>query len=170
MDILIDQVKMGNSEAFSVIYKNNVDRVYALCLRMSGNKMKARELTQDVFVRAWKKINKFSGNSSFATWLYRLTVNVVVGKLKKEKIINTREVSVEELSNDSSLLNSLKIDEKMDLEAAISCLPHKSRIVLTLHDIEGYKHEEIGKFMGISPQTSRVHLYQARNILREYLK
>ena len=170
MDILIQQVKLGNSEAFSVIYKNNVERVYALCLRMSGNKNRASELTQDVFVRAWKKIDTFSGESAFTTWLYRLTVNLVVGKLKKDKLINLREMEIEEEHNSIFSQKDLKIEERMDLETAISVLPAKARIVLTLHDIEGYKHQEIGELLEISPQTSRVHLHNARNILREYLK
>ncbi|MCK5077286.1 MAG: RNA polymerase sigma factor, partial [Calditrichia bacterium] len=97
-------------------------------------------------------------------------INVVVGKLKKEKLLDYREIDIADLEQSFHGEMNLHIEEKMDLENAISQLPEKSRMVLILHDIEGYKHKEVGSFLKISPGTSKAHLHRARNLLREYLK
>src|ERR671932_1436557 len=74
----------GDRVAFERLYRRHVDRVYTLCVRMSGDRMRAEELTQDVFVRAWEKLHLFRGESSFGTWLHRLTVNVVLNARKSD--------------------------------------------------------------------------------------
>jgi len=170
MEDIITQVKSGDSDAYALLYKANVDHIYALCLRMSGNRHLAGELTQDVFVRAWEKIHQFAGNSAFSTWLHKLAVNQVLTHFKKRQTIEDREQDIDLDIRHPETRRNMASDEKIDLEQAILHLPERERFVLTLHDIEGYKHAEIGEWMGISTQTSRVYLHNARKLLRETLK
>ena len=94
---LIDRARNGDSEAFEALYRGTVERVYALCLRMSGDTMRAEELTQDVFVRAWEKLDTFRGNSRFTTWLHRLAVNVVLQDRRTRGRRGARETTSDDL-------------------------------------------------------------------------
>lgn len=166
---LIRRVQAGDVEAFEPLYREHVDRIYALCLRMSQDPVEARELTQDVFVRCWERIGSFRGDSRFATWLHRLAVNVV---LEHGRTRSRREARVEP-TDDTTILGSAKIEGRheirMDLEQAVRRLPPKARAVFVLHDIEGYRHREIAQLTGSAPGTSRAQLHRARQLLMEAL-
>src|SRR5690349_3047824 len=81
---VVERAQAGDVAAFERLYRENVDRVFALCLRLSGDRGRAEELTQDVFVRAWQKLGSFEGKSAFSTWLHRIAVNVVLGERRAE--------------------------------------------------------------------------------------
>ena len=163
--LLIEKVKLGESRAFKELYKNNVGRIYAVCLRISASKHKAEILTQDVFVKAWENIHSFRGESLFSTWLHRIAINHSLLELRSRK---KRSVFI----SISEKLNIIKKDpEKLyDIENAIASLPNKARAVFVLHDIEGYKHEEISEIMNTSPGTSKAQLHRARKLIREFMK
>jgi RNA polymerase sigma-70 factor (ECF subfamily) len=164
-----DPVKLaqsGDPDAFEAVYREHAGRVYALCLRMSGDAVKARELLQDVFVLAWQKLGSFRGDATFATWLHRLAVNVVLMQWRSEK--RKAEVALE-AEPESLVARHASAEDKLDLERAVAALPPGARQVLVLHDIEGYEHAEIGKLMGIAEGTSKAHLFRARRLLREVL-
>ena len=84
--LVVRRAQQGDVPSFEQLYRDNVGRVYALCLRMCGDSRRAEELTQDVFVRAWEKMGTFQGNSAFSTWLHRLAVNVVLGDRRSEGV------------------------------------------------------------------------------------
>ena len=160
----------GDRRAFERLYRAHVNRVYSLCVRMTGNRTRAEELTQDVFVRAWEKLTLFRGDSAFSTWLHRLAVNVILNARKSEG----RERSRLEPSGDPELFDSRasaapRHGDRMDLEAAIAALPPGARQVFVLHDLEGYKHEEIGQLLGVTAGGSKAQLHRARLLLREAL-
>lgn len=169
MSDAVRRAQRGDEAAFEQIYREHMGRVYALCLRLSADPVKARELTQDAFVRAWEKLGSFRGESAFSTWLYRLTVNVAL--LDRRGAARRGE---ESLDDEAALLPARAAGDgspalKMDLEAAIARLPPAARQVLVLYDIEGYQHEEIAEMLGIAPGTSKAHLFRARRQLREAL-
>ena len=163
----------GDERAFESLYRATSGRVYAICLRMTGDRDRATELTQDVFVRTWERLDGFRGESAFESWLHRIAVNVV---LESERSTRRRIARVEpsddlaETESAQMLRRSEGHDlDRMDLEAAIAALPPATRRVFILHDIEGYKHEEISRMTGSAQGTLRAQLFRARRLLMEAL-
>jgi RNA polymerase sigma-70 factor (ECF subfamily) len=162
----------GDRGAFERLYRQNVNRVFTLCARMVNDRANAEELTQDVFVRAWEKLHLFRGESSFGTWLHRLTVNVVLNARKTEGRQRSR---FEENDEDAGGMDvhagvvgsPLAPGDLLDLEEAITRLPPGARRVFVLHDVEGYKHEEIAEMLGVTSGATKAQLHRARLLLRE---
>ena len=161
--------QQGDVAAFERLYRENVDRIYALCLRMSGDGVRAQELTQDVFVRAWEKLGGFEGKSAFSTWLHRLAVNVVLGSKRAEGIRVGKVFGTDDLEAYETPTRPPDPGDAVDLERAIATLPPGARAVFVLHDVEGYKHEEIAELHGIAVGTCKAQLHRARRLLREAL-
>lgn len=159
----------GDRHAFERLYRANVNHVYALCVRMSGDRTRAEELTQDSFVRAWDRLPQFRGESAFSTWLHRLTVNVVLEAQRTDRRNRARTDSEEALDAEPPITKHEHLAEKMDLAVAIAALPPGARAVFALHDVEGYKHEEIAEMLDITSGGSKAQLHRARRLLREAL-
>jgi RNA polymerase sigma-70 factor (ECF subfamily) len=161
----------GDRQAFERLYRTHANRVFSLCARMAGSRTRGEELTQDVFVRTWEKLPQFRGESAFSTWLHRLAVNVVLNARKTEGTQASRmdQGDADEERWDEGARTPLYI-ERMDLAEAISKLPAGARKVFVLHDVEGYKHEEIAEVMGITSGGSKAQLHRARLLLREALE
>jgi RNA polymerase sigma-70 factor (ECF subfamily) len=162
----------GDRRAFERLYRANTDRVYSLCVRMVGDRGRAEELTQDVFVRAWQKLDSFRGDSAFSTWLHRLAVNLVLNDRKAAKRQDGRlDHGIEDI--DSLPATRTREDNSpglsMDLEKAIAKLPPGARKVFVLHDVQGYTHEEIAGFLGVTSGGCKAQLHRARMLLREAL-
>jgi RNA polymerase sigma-70 factor (ECF subfamily) len=159
----------GDRHAFERLYRDNVNRVYAVCVRMCGDRMRAEELAQDAFVRAWERLPQFRGESAFSTWLHRLTVNVVLEAQRTERRNRARTESDDVLDEVPPITRREHHAEKMDLAVAIAALPPGARAVFALHDVEGYKHEEIAEMLDITSGGSKAQLHRARRLLREAL-
>jgi RNA polymerase sigma-70 factor (ECF subfamily) len=159
----------GDRHAFERLYRQNVDRVFSVCVRMVGDRGLAEELTQDVFVRAWEKLSLFRGESAFSTWLHRLAVNVVLNRRKSDGLRRSHYDSDDDTVASAPARHHAPGD-RMDLEAAIATLPPGARRVFVLHDVEGYKHEEIAEMLGITSGGSKAQLHRARMLLRERLQ
>jgi RNA polymerase sigma-70 factor (ECF subfamily) len=138
----------GDVRAFEHLYRTHLPRVHGLVRRMAGGR-DTDELTQDVFVRVWQKLGSFRGESAFGTWLHRLAVNVVIERFRQETTRRQRMHDGEEI---------------------FETLPDGARQIFVLHDVEGYKHHEIGTLLEISSGTSKAQLHRARMMLRRYLK
>jgi RNA polymerase sigma-70 factor, ECF subfamily len=158
----------GDVRAFEHLYRTHLPRVHSLVRRMSGGR-DADELTQDVFVRVWLKLGSFRGDSAFGTWLHRLAVNVVIERFRQDTTRRQRMHDGEEIFETLSAPVRSR-DFSMDFEAALLSLPDGAREIFVLHDVEGYKHHEIGTLLGISSGTSKAQLHRARMMLRKYLK
>jgi RNA polymerase sigma-70 factor (ECF subfamily) len=167
---LVRLVQRGDRGAYEQVYRRNVGRVYALCLRLTADPGRAAELTQDVFVRAWQMIGSFRGESLFSSWLHRLAVNVVLVDMRTERRRLARVFPTDDLGvhDDSGVSGTAGI--RMDLEKAILRLPPQARMVFLLHDVEGYRHEEIAEQMGIAVGTTKAQLHRARKLLKEVLE
>jgi RNA polymerase sigma-70 factor (ECF subfamily) len=166
----VRRAQQGDVAAFERLYRENVDRIYALCLRMSGDAVRAQELTQDVFVRAWEKLAGFEGKSAFSTWLHRLAVNVVLGSRRSEGIRVGKVFGTDDLEAYETPSRPPDPGDAVDLERAIATLPPGAKTVFVLHDVEGYKHEEIAELHGIAVGTCKAQLHRARRLLREALE
>ena len=164
----------GDRVAFERLYRQHINRVFSLCARMVSDRERAEELTQDVFVRAWEKLHLFRGESSFSTWLHRLTVNLVLNARKSEGRQRTR---FEENDEEQGGMDArpgvvgmpLPPGDLLDLEEAVKTLPPGARRVFLLHDVEGYKHEEIAEMLGVTSGATKAQLHRARLLLREAL-
>jgi RNA polymerase sigma-70 factor (ECF subfamily) len=165
---LIDRARRGDADAFEELYHANAGRIYALCLRMSGDAVAASELTQDVFVRAWSKLGSFRGESEFSTWLRRLAVNLVLNQLTAHKRRESRVESTDQLER-FDRGRSMTTDVRMDLEKAVAALPPGARAVFVLHDVEGYRHEDIARMHGVAVGTVKAQLHRARRLLQKML-
>ncbi len=155
--------------AFEQVYRENVGRVYALCLRLTADPSRAEELTQDVFVKAWQKLDSFRGESALSSWLHRIAVNTAFQSQRSEKRREARIRPEGGLSMHSAAGAIDTTGLRMDLEKAIAGLPYGARSVFVLHDIEGYKHAEIAELTGQAVGTLKAQLHRARRLLREAL-
>jgi len=169
-DDLVARAQAGDQTAFRDLYRQHAGRVYALCLRLTGDARDAEERTQDVFVRLWDKVRSFRGESAFSSWLHRLAVNVVLNERRTTGRREQRVVTAEDPGlferNRGGTTEGLSID----LERAIAELPEGAREVFVLYDIEGYAHAEIASMVGIAEGTSKAQLFRARHLLREKLE
>ena len=166
---LVRSAQAGDIAAFEGLYRATVGLVHALCLRMAGNAALAEELTQDVFVRAWQKLAMFRGESAFATWLTRLTVNVVLSERRARRTRDAHLTLAGDLEAFAGAAPAARPGTALDLERAIMTLPPQARHVFVLHDIEGWGHAEIARRTGLAVGTCKAHLHRARTLLREVL-
>jgi RNA polymerase sigma-70 factor (ECF subfamily) len=136
---------------------------------MSGDVQAAEELTQDVFVRAWEKLDSFRGDSRFSTWLHRLAVNLVLQDRRKKGRRRSREQLTEDPTVFERAVTRAMPGTRVDLERAIAGLPEGAREVLILRDIEGYKYDEIAELKGVALGTVKAQIHRARKLAREAL-
>lgn len=165
---LVKRSKKNDQRAFEALYRANVGKVYALCLRMTGSVAEAEDCVQEAFIQAWNQLSKFRGDSAFATWMHRIAVNAVLGRMRKSK----REQNRLEVVADRTEVPPLTGDEGAlrDLSQAIDRLPDGARHVFVLHAVYGYSHDEAANMLGIATGTSKAQVHRARRLLAQQLK
>jgi RNA polymerase sigma-70 factor, ECF subfamily len=175
----IARAKQGDALGFERLYQLHRARVYALCLRMTGNLAEAEDLTQDAFLIVFRKIGSFRGDSAFSTWLHRIAINVALMRRRRRTCLETSlEENSEPGSDRAGPLESLGGDDlflaglidRLQLERALEQLRPFHRLVVELHDVQGYKHNEIAKMLDCSIGDSKSRLHRARARLRQLLK
>jgi RNA polymerase sigma-70 factor, ECF subfamily len=175
---LVARAQKGEERAFETLFEQNKQRVYSLCLRMTGNTADAEELTQEAFLQVFRKIQTFRGESAFSTWLHRLSVNTVLMRLRKKTVDvmpledHAREEEFDEPRKEfgtCDLVLAGAID-RLNLKRALAQLPLGYRRAFLLHDVEGYEHNEIATLLGCSIGNSKSQLHKARVRLRKLLK
>jgi RNA polymerase sigma-70 factor (ECF subfamily) len=160
----------GDVRAFEALYRRHSRRIYAVLWRLCGHEARAEELVQDAFVRAWQALPGFRFESAFSTWLHRLAVNTALMDLRSRagaEALETDDAALEFLPTADSA--GLRTALEIDLERAVATLPPRARAVLVLHDIEGWKHEEIAAELGMAVGSSKAQLHRARGLLRTRL-
>ena len=175
----IRRAQAGDAAAFEFLYQLHGRRVYALCLRMVSNPSDAEDLMQEAFLQLFRKIGTFRGESAFSTWLHRMTVNVVLMRLRKKSLPVS---SLEETTEPDEESGGPRKDvgapdlrlsgavDRVNLERSIEKLPPGYRSVFVLHDVQGYEHNEIADIMGCSVGNSKSQLHKARTRLRDLLQ
>jgi RNA polymerase sigma factor (sigma-70 family) len=165
---LVRRASTGDTAAFERLYRDNVGRVHGAILRLVGmDRARAEELTQEAFIRAWQKLSSFRHESAFSTWLYRLGVNTALMDLRgRRDEANVDDAALELAAGGETPFCAA---ERGDLERAVSELPPRARAVLVLHDVEGWKHEEISTELGMAVGSSKAQLHRARGLLRRKL-
>lgn len=158
----------GDRLAFQRLYHLHIGRVHGAVYRLAGyDHARAEDLTQEAFVRAWQKLPGFRHESAFGTWLHRLAVNVALMDIRARGADPVSMVDDEHLPDPGE--TPFCAAERDELERAIGRLPPRARAVLVLHDIEGWRHEDIGNELGMAVGTSKAQLHRARGLLRKTL-
>jgi RNA polymerase sigma-70 factor (ECF subfamily) len=165
--LLLARARAGEPGAFARLYEAHHRRVYGLCLRLVADRAMAEDLTQDVFVKAWRGLEAFRGDARFATWLHRLTVNTVISHQRRRRPWFDRFRSAMDPASLPATKGAAALAH--DLDAAIARLPARARAVFVLVDVEGYSHDEAGAALGIAAGTSKAQLHRARQLLRGML-
>lgn len=184
--ILVNRAKEEDSAAYDELIRRYQERIYATLYHMTSNHEDANDLTQETFIKAYRALKSFKGDSSFYTWIYRIAVNKTINFLKSRK--NRSHMSLNDVDfnaeNDPDLvalvsdktprrdLNLSELQEK--LNEAMQKLSEVHRMVVTLHDVQGLSHDEIAKIIGCNVGTVRSRLFYARQQLQgtlaDYLK
>jgi RNA polymerase sigma-70 factor (ECF subfamily) len=170
--------QQGDASAFETIYQLHSRRVYALCLRMSGDPVEAEDLTQEAFLQLFRKIHTFRGESAFSSWMHRLTANIVLMRFRKKRpvLVSLEEMTRPDDEKDRPTfeigvpdLRLTGLFDRINLHAALEQLPEGYKSMFLLHDVHGYEHNEIASMLGCSVGNSKSQLHKARKRLRELL-
>ena len=178
-NILIDSIKNGDTNAYAKLVDRYKDLVYTLAIRMLKNREEAEEIAQDTFIKVFKSLDKFNGDSKFSTWIYRVAYNTCLDAIKKNKK-HQNDVAIDEYTFnkldtiDNALENIIKEERSVLIKNCINKLPEESSVILTLFYFEELSLEEISKVINIEANTVKVKLFRARKklavILEEYLQ
>jgi RNA polymerase sigma-70 factor (ECF subfamily) len=167
----VRRAQAGDVDAFELLYREHSPRIYALCLRLkAGDSSDATELLQDVFIKAWRRLDTFRGDSAFVSWLHRLAVNTMLENSRSDQRRTARVLPMEDISRLPGAARSSGVESRMDMENAIASLPKGARLAFVLHDIEGYQHQEIAEQLSVTVGTVKAQLHRARRLLRERLE
>jgi RNA polymerase sigma-70 factor, ECF subfamily len=177
---LVRLAQMGDKQAFARLYETHKRRVYALCLRITREQTEAEDCTQEAFLQCFLRLSTFRGDSALSTWLYRLTVNVVLMRLRAAHVkpISLDTGGTSETSSETGMVNACPVDDlhlegavdRIALHRALRKLPPGYRTIFLLHDVEGKAHSEIARELGCSVGNSKSQLHQARLRLRRFLR
>jgi RNA polymerase sigma-70 factor (ECF subfamily) len=177
--ILIDAIENGDTKAYAQLVNRYKDLVYTLAIRMLKHKEEAEEVSQDTFIKVFKSLGKFKGDSKFSTWIYKVTYNTCLDRIKKNKK-HYNDVAIDEFtfnkldSIDNALDNIIKEEKSVLIKKCINKLPEDSSALLTLFYFEELSLEEISKIINIEANTVKVKLFRARKklavILEQYLQ
>ena len=168
----------GDAAAFERLYRTHSGRVYGLCFRMTGNPTLAEDLTQDIFLQVFRKIQTFRAESAFSTWLYRIAVNVVLMRRRVKTLNETSLEARNETENDTFPRREMgRVDmrvsgvvDRVNLRRALGQLPRGYRQIFLLHDVLGYEHHEIAEALRCSVGNSKSQLHKARMRLLRILR
>ena len=171
---LVQRCQAGERAAQFELYQLYKDWVFNIAYRMANHRQEAEDITQQVFIRLFRKIKTFRGDSAFSSWFYRLAMNICINHFRKEKKRKQRfSDDLSDLENTKLMAAKSKIerpDLKPQLEKAMRTLPEGYRSVFILYDVEGYNHQEIGEMLDIAEGTSKSQLHKARKELRQHLE
>ncbi|MDA9711999.1 sigma-70 family RNA polymerase sigma factor [Acidimicrobiaceae bacterium] len=172
---LVKKSQLGDKSAFEELVKRHQELVFSLSFKLTGNRELANDVAQEAFIRAWKAIGKFRGDSTFGTWIYRITVNTAWTLRKKAKkhyslnIEDTQEPVVIDEKKDPELI-AINSDLSLVLRKALNQIPLEQRIIVELKNIEGRSHKEIADYLDISVTAAKVRLHRAHQKLRNILE
>lgn len=167
-DPLICAAQQGDVQAYRALYEQYCGRVFALCYRLTADRTMAEDATQEVFIQVWQKLANYSHHSRFSTWLHSVTANITISYMRKQKGWWQRMLNIDS-SGEAQSLNAPHCSSEIDLETLIVQLPERARVVFVLHAIEGYRHQDIARMLGIASGTSKAQFHRARQLLTQWI-
>jgi len=177
IDGLAARARDGDRDAFEQLVLATSPATYGLALRLVGNEHDARDVMQDVYLRAFRSLRRFRGDSSFTTWLHRITVNCAATHLERRRKASHDQlddfgdwaVLIDERSERDPEAAASTADDRERLVSALAALPDQLRMVVVLRDVYDLPHRDIARELGISQAAAKVRLHRARRRLREQL-
>ena len=170
---LVQRARDGDVRAFERLYRKHIGAVYGLCLRMTRDRSIAEDCAQEAFFNAWRALGRFETRSSFATWLHRIAVNVVLNRRRKVATqVELPPMPADPGEEPAGPPEEWTLDtpiEVHEIEAAVGSLPDGARDVLVLCGIYGYSHGEVGQMLGVAEGTCKAQLHRARSLMRAKL-
>jgi RNA polymerase sigma-70 factor (ECF subfamily) len=167
---LIDSSRAPDAEAFEALYRAHYRRAYATALRIMRDGHRAEDVVQDAFVRAWQSLSTFRGNSTFGSWLHGITLHAACDRIRADARWAELIAGDDALARYAADARRAIPDARVDLERAVAALPNGARLVLLLHDVEGYQYAEIADQLGIAVGTVKSQLNRARRLVAEALE
>jgi RNA polymerase sigma-70 factor (ECF subfamily) len=165
----VSGAESDDADAFEEVYHAHGAAIYGLCLRMAGDSGAARELVQDVFVRAWEQRGSFRGESAYGTWLHRLAVNVVLERFRSDQRRDQRVTAQSDDALAAAPVRHAGPDDELDIATSLARLPAGARTAFVLHHVEGYSYQEIAELSHVAAATIRAQVFQARQLLMRML-
>jgi RNA polymerase sigma-70 factor (ECF subfamily) len=172
---IINQIIEGDTNAFTVLVDRYKNLVFTLALQMLKNREEAEEVSQDTFIKVYKSLNKFKGSSKFSTWIYRVTYNTCLDRIKKlkrtENTVTIDEFTEHQIKTIDNALDAMEVEErKQAIQKCIDSLPCEDSFLLTLYYFEELSLDEISKIVGIKTNNIKVKLFRSREKLATILK
>ncbi len=173
--VYINKILNGDTNAFTVLVDRYKDLVFTLALRMVKNREEAEEVSQDTFIKVYKSLNRFKGDSKFSTWIYRVAYNTCLDRLKKNKrqeyTVAIDEYTEHQVKTLENALDALEEQEKqLAIKKCLKMLPSEDSFILTLYYFEELSLDEISKITGLKPNNVKVKLFRSRKKLATILK
>lgn len=166
-DPLVERARQGDAAAFESLYRTHYRRVYAVALRFARDRERAEDIAQDAFVRAWRALPSFNGDSRLSTWLHSVAVNTALDRVRARSRREARLEPEVDLERYATEIGRAMPTADLDLERAVAALPDGAREIVILHYIEGYSCAEIAERLGIVEGTVKSQLHRARQLLKE---
>jgi RNA polymerase sigma factor (sigma-70 family) len=171
----IKQIIKGNTNAFSILVNQYKDLVFALSYKMLKNREEAEEVSQDTFVKVFNSLNKFKGESKFSTWIYKITYNTCLDRLKKSKkersVLYIEDFSEHQVKAIENVLNTIDENERnQKIQECMLLLPSEEAFLLTLYYFDDQSTEEIAKVIDCNSNNVKIKLFRSRKKLASILK
>ncbi|TCO80012.1 RNA polymerase sigma factor [Marinisporobacter balticus] len=179
---LIEKSQQGDIESFEFLIKEHQKLAFNIAYRILGNIEDAKDATQDAFIKTYKSLYKFKGESNFSTWLYKIVTNTCLDLLRKRKVQNTYSYDGQVETQDGKIVRELHDEKhspeiivqrrecKKNIQDAIRCLSENHKTVIVLRDIQGFSYEDISKMLGCSEGTIKSRISRARQALKEVIE
>lgn len=171
---LIESCRAGRVDAFGILVARYQDRLYPTALRLTGHPDDALDVLQDAFLRAFEKLGKFKGESSFYTWVYRITVNLALSQRRKRRVVGRQAGELGDPADDATRSDPSRplddFERDQFVQMALNALAPEHRAVVVMKEFDGLKYEEIAVTLNIPVGTVRSRLHRARLELRDRLK
>jgi len=173
--ILINQIVEGDTNSFTILVDRYKDLVFTLALRMLKNREEAEEVAQDTFIKTYKSLDTFKGDSKFSTWIYRVAYNSCLDRIKKNKKhlndVEINEFTAHQVIVIDNTLDTLEIvEQKEAIQRCINFLPSEESFLLTLYYFDDLSLDEISKIVGMTSNAIKVKLFRSRKKLATILK
>ena len=175
---LVDEATAGSREAFDELVRRHQSRIYALAQVLTDGDLEAQDLVQETFVRAFRSVTRFRGDSAFGTWLHRIALNVIKTHVARRGRrtptvslaveADRRQSGMEQLASDDDL--EVSVASRQLIDRALASLPEELKVVITLRDVQGLEYREIAAVTGLPLGTVESRLFRARQRLRPLLE
>ncbi len=172
VDELIRRGKDGDPGALEEIYERFKGQLFSLALRHAGDRAAAEDILQDTFIKVLTHLDDVRNAETFPAWVYRIAINTCYSHLRGRRTRENRTLALSQIEGrrEEAVYDAHETSLSRPLEEAIARLPEKLRMIFLLHDVQGFKHAEIGAMLGVSAGTSKSQLFKARSRVRKFLK